>query len=306
VTWLAWRQFRVNAGLGLAIALGVLIVLIATRPELVGVVDVGRLPGELRSLRLLGTFLIAVPALIGAFWGAPLVAGEIEAGTQRLAWTQSITRTRWLAIKLLVVSTFAVLLTAAISFTFTWWSQPLDHLGNRIGTANFGQRGIVPVAYSLFAVALGSLAGTLLRRTLPAMAATLVGFVAVRFAFQELVRSHLVGTVTAIVPTNQFGTAGDGVGRRGWVLSSTTVDAHGRPLTGAQIERLVRASCRISRDTTPRDLGRCAQRIGLRDAVTMHPASQFWSLQLCEAAAFVALASVLAVVCFWCLRRRSA
>jgi hypothetical protein len=305
VTWLAWRQFRVNAVLGSALVLGILGVLVATRPELVGVVDVGRLPAELRSLRLLGTFLISVPAFVGAFWGAPLVASELEAGTHRLAWTQSVTRTRWLATKLVVVSAVAVLLTAAFSLAFTWWSEPLDRLGNRIGTANFGQRGVTPIAYALFAVALGALAGTVLRRTLPAMAVTIVGFVAARFAFQELVRSHLVGTVTAIVPTNHFGAAEHQAANGGWVLKTSTVDARGRPLTGAQIERLIRESCTVTRDTTARAIGRCAQRIGLRDAVTMHPASQFWALQLWEAAAFVACAAALIGVCFWWVRTRT-
>ena len=41
-----------------------------------------------------------MPALIGAFWGAPLITREFEAGTFRLAWNQSVTRARWLAIKL--------------------------------------------------------------------------------------------------------------------------------------------------------------------------------------------------------------
>ena len=47
--------------------------------------------------------LLVVPAIIGIFWGAPLVARELETGTYRLAWTQSVTRTRWLAVKLAVV-----------------------------------------------------------------------------------------------------------------------------------------------------------------------------------------------------------
>ena len=34
------------------------------------------------------------------FWGAPLVTRELEAGTHRLVWNQSVTRTRWLATKL--------------------------------------------------------------------------------------------------------------------------------------------------------------------------------------------------------------
>jgi hypothetical protein len=32
------------------------------------------------------------------FWGAPLVAGELESGTFRLAWTQDVSRVRWLAL----------------------------------------------------------------------------------------------------------------------------------------------------------------------------------------------------------------
>jgi len=51
----------------------------------------------------LGLVVLVVPALIGVFWGAPLIARELETGTFRLAWTQSVTRTRWLAVKLGVV-----------------------------------------------------------------------------------------------------------------------------------------------------------------------------------------------------------
>ena len=107
---------------------------------------------------------------------------------------------------------------------FSWWSLPFDQLGNRVGTANFGQRGIVPIAYALFALALGTLAGGVLRRTLPAMATTLAGFFLVRFAFQLAVRPHLLTTVTATLPNTVFGqrdATGATSGR--WIVSSTTV-----------------------------------------------------------------------------------
>ena len=42
-----------------------------------------------------GAILLA-PAVIGLFWGAPLIARELETGTADLAWNQSVTRTRWL------------------------------------------------------------------------------------------------------------------------------------------------------------------------------------------------------------------
>jgi hypothetical protein len=43
-------------------------------------------------LYFLGTgVLLIAPAIVGAFWGAPLVTRELEAGAFRLAWNQSVT-----------------------------------------------------------------------------------------------------------------------------------------------------------------------------------------------------------------------
>ena len=94
--WLAWRQFRANALLAEAAAVAVTAVLLATQQRVAELAGTDELGTGYESLRLLGTGLIGVPAFIGAFWGAPLLARELEAGTHRLAWTQSITRRRWL------------------------------------------------------------------------------------------------------------------------------------------------------------------------------------------------------------------
>jgi ABC-2 family transporter protein len=184
MTWLAWRQFRVNA----------------------------------------------------AFWGAPLVAHELEAGTHRLAWTQSVTRRRWLATKLAVTGLAAVIVTGVFSLVFSWWSFPFDRVGNRIGTANFGQRGITPIAYAVFALVLGTLAGAVLRRTLAAMAATLVGFIAVRFSFQLFARRHILDPVTTSLPTNLFGQRVGGFNSDGgWILATRTVDATGHTVVANRL-----------------------------------------------------------------------
>jgi ABC-type multidrug transport system fused ATPase/permease subunit len=233
-----------------------------------------------------------------------LLARELETGTQRLAWTQSVTRTRWLATKVAVTSAAAILVTGLYSFAFTWWSQPLDQFDDRIGTANFAQRGFVPIAYALFALALGLLAGAVLRRTLPAMAVTIVGFGVVRFAFQKLIRVHLLATTTAVVRTNTFSPRpGSAIGARDWILSSQTIDRTGRAISGATVDRLVRASCHLVRSMTAKDLTRCVSRLGVRDLVTMHPASQFWPLQAVEAACFLAIAALLGGLCFGWVRR---
>jgi hypothetical protein len=54
--------------------------------------------------------LQVVPALIGAFAGAPVLAREMETGTFRFAWTQGFGRWRWALAKLV---SLAVLLAAA-------------------------------------------------------------------------------------------------------------------------------------------------------------------------------------------------
>jgi ABC-type transport system involved in multi-copper enzyme maturation permease subunit len=301
--WLAWRQLRANALIATLAAVAAIGVLALTRAHVAALAGTDQLSTPYESLRLLGTGLIGVPAFIGAFWGAPLVAREIETGTHRLAWMQSVTRSRWLAARLTVAAVVAVVLTAACSIAFTWWSLPFDRLGNRVGTANFGQRGIAPIAYALFALALGTLAGAVLRRTLPAMVATLVGFMVVRFAFQWVVRGHLVGPVTADLPIGAFGPR-EGV--NGWVLSSHTVDAAGRTIGNGQIDRLLADACNLGRDDGSEAFARCAHRLGIHDVVTWHPDAHFWSLQLAESAAFLLFAGALALACVWWLRHRTA
>jgi hypothetical protein len=306
MTWLAWRQFRVNAALATVAAVAVTVVLVLTRGHVAGVADPDDLSTGYKSLRLLGTVLIGVPAFIGAFWGAPLVAHELEAGIHRLAWTQSVTRRRWLATKLAVTGLAAVIVTGVFSLVFTWWSLPFDRVGNRIGTANFGQRGITPIAYAVFALVLGTLAGAVLRRTLAAMAATLVGFIAVRFSFQLFARRHILDPVTTSLPTNLFGQRVGGFNSDGgWILATRTVDATGHTLAGNQVDNTLAAACRLTRDSSDAEWAKCANRLGVHDIVTMYRASQFWPLQAWETASFLALTAILAVGCFWWVRHRT-
>jgi ABC-2 family transporter protein len=307
MTWLAWRQFRANAALAAVATVAVTVVLVLTRDHVAGVADPEELSTGYKSLRLLGTVLIGVPAFIGAFWGAPLLAQELEAGTHRLAWTQSVTRRRWLATKLGVTALAAVIVTGVFSLAFTWWSLPFDRFGNRIGTANFGQRGIAPIAYAVFALSLGTLAGAVLRRTLPAMAATLVGFFVARYTFQLVARRHILDPITISLPTNLFGQReGLSASNGGWILSTRAVDAAGHTLPNDRVNDILADRCGLTRDSTQVEWMRCANRLGIHDLVTLHPANQFWPLQVWEAASFLTLAAILALVCFWWVRHRTA
>ena len=307
MTWLAWRQFRAQAATAAVATLAVIVVLVVTRSHIAGLPDPGNLSTGYQSLRLLGTGLIGVPAFVGAFWGAPLLARELEAGTHRLAWTQSVTRARWLGVKLGVAGAVTVVVTAVFSLVFTWWSVPFDHIGNRIGTANFGQRGIAPIGYAIFALVLGTLIGAVTRRTLPAMAATLVGFFVVRFGVQLLVRPHLLAPVTASRPTTLFGPPEPSSPTAGaWVLSTRTADAAGHVVSSRAVDNALARACDLTRQSTGDDFAACAKRLGFHDVVRMQPASRFWALQGWETAIFLVLAAVLAGACFWWIRHRTA
>lgn len=305
MTWLAWRQARAQVLVGVGAMAAIVAVLLATR-EHIATTPEDQLSTAYESLQLLGTVLIGVPAAIGAFWGAPLLARELELGTHRLAWTQGITRRRWLAVKLALVGAVAAGLTAVFALVFTWWSRPFDATGNRIGTANFGQRGVAPIAYAVFALSLGALVGVVVRRTLPAMAVTLVGFFTVRFSFQLFVRPGLADTVTLTRPLTMFGSPGGDVPSSGaWVVSRSTVDGSGHAIRGGSADRLLVDACSLTRDSTEAAYNQCAHTLGLHDVLKAHPASQFWTLQIWESVAFGGLAVVLVAACFWWVGHRT-
>ncbi len=219
-------------------------------------------------------------------------------------WTQSVTRSRWLAVRLGLAAGVAVIFTTVFSLLFTWWSLPLDRFGNRIGTANFGQRGIAPIAYVLFGLALGTLLGAITRRTLPAMAATLTGFGVTRFVFQWVARPHLLPSVVTTRPSPIFGVADGSPTAGAWVLSSHMVDKAGHAITPQAIDRAMVRICGITRESTPAENMACVRRLGIRDVVHVHPADQFWPLQGWEALVFVALAAAVTAACFWWIRHR--
>ena len=139
------------------------------------------------------------PALIGLFWGAPLVTRELEAGTFRLAWNQSVTRTRWMAVKLALIGLAAMVTAGLLSLLITWWAGPIDRAGGfpvtagaltRFSPVLFGARDIAPVGYAAFAFALGVTAGVLVRRLLPAMVITLAVFLAVQVIMPDFLTTR--------------------------------------------------------------------------------------------------------------------
>ena len=144
-------------------------------------------------------FSLAVPAILGMFLGAPAVAREAETGTAHFAWTQAVTRRRWLAVKAGWLLLAALAWGGAVGALVTWWSGPQNAVAaSQFNPGSFDIQGIMPAAYSLFAMALGIAAGTLIRRVLPALGVTLGVFFAVRLIIMDWVRQHYMTPVTGI------------------------------------------------------------------------------------------------------------
>jgi hypothetical protein len=245
-------------------------------------------------------FTFVVPLLFGLFWGAPLIAKEFEQGTQDLAWTQGVTRRRWMTSNVGCALFAAVVWGGSLSLLVSWWQQPEDALhGGRFGIA-FDITGIAPVAYAIFAVALGIAAGTLLRRVVPAIATTLVGFVLVRAAIELWLRPHFIAPIRHLFPLiNNVSGAPAGA----WILSKTVVNPAGRlynPSSPAGIPAACHAALFHNSALS------CLAAHGFRRLVIFQPARRFWTFQAIEFSIFAVLAAALVAFAFALVSRRDA
>jgi hypothetical protein len=343
--WLTWRQFRTQAWVAAAFLAAAALLLVITGLQLAHLYDTSGLANchaggscqtyannfsiALRSGIYQDVYggssllMFAVPALIGVFWGAPLVARETETGTFRLAWNQSITRTRWLAVKLGLIGLAGMVLTGLLSLMATWWMRPVQRASQLTGLRQsesgfdrfnpwiFSTHGLAPITYAAFAFVLGVTAGVLIRRTVPAMATTLAVFAGIQVAWPAWVRPHLVTPaqrLTAFDPANinVMSASPDGhltvaAGANlpnAWVLGNETVTAAGQPFTGPGPKACVSPSGSFQQCQA--GLGR----LHLQQLVTYQPASRYWLFQWYEGAIFLALALILAGFCFWWVSRR--
>ncbi|MDX6394945.1 MAG: hypothetical protein QOJ73_6008 [Streptosporangiaceae bacterium] len=323
MTWVTWRQYRYQGALAAALLAALAVVLLITglhaaqvwHSALTGCVKDNSC-GNLSLASPATVFLIiatsAVPLLPGLFWGAPTVASELETGTYQFAWTQSISRRRWLAVRAGWLLLGAAVIAGAVSAIVTWWFGPDNALNaDAFKVSRFDTTDMVPVGYAVFAMALGICAGTLLRRTLPALAVTLAGFTGLRALIALLLRPHYMTPVTVYYKlTAPFTPAGSylGVGQ-GIVGANGKLPAGGLStyyLNGLQIPAGgQKCMTGLGRNNSQGALS-CLTAHGYRGYMTFQPASRFWAFQGIETGIFVVLAAVLLGVTFWVLKRRDA
>lgn len=279
MTWLAWRQLRAGA---MAAAAGVMAAAVALAVQEHAFSTAPPAATWVRSTELAVVvellLMILVPAVLGMFIGAPLVAGEVETGTHRLAWAQSVSRRRWLLVKLSLAMGAALLAAALLAAAATWGLAPWIDQNQRVGNpgwfsdGTFDAVGVVPVAYALFAVALGVAAGAVTRRTLVAMFVVIVAFAGVRLAVNVAVRPHYQPPLSASAAVDRSGDLLRSLNRSGAnMVSMLVVDGRGRAVDDCS------------------NTG-CA---GYRVVVDYQPGDRFWTFQWMEAGLYAGLGVLL-------------
>ena len=312
MNWLLWRQHR-SQGLVTGVVLGLFAVaVVLTGVHMAHVYDdsvrtctangtcglVGNLFQGYGAIVDVVHLSIAVPVLLGVILGATLIGRETEHATNVLVWTQSITRRRWLFTKVAFALVATIITSAAVTALVTWWSATPNALdGNRFEGAQFDTQNVLPIAFALFAVALGIAAGSLFRRSLPALAATVGVYAAVRVVVSVYVRPHFMNAITRVFPMGGDSPVPSG----SWTVRDDLVGPSGRSVNG---RFSLPSSCGSAVSRSGAD--RCLQRLGYHQVVTYHPPSQYWRFQWMEAGLFVGLAAVLVVFALVYTLRRDA
>ena len=327
MTWLTWRQFRFPALSVFAALVLIGVVLGITGPELVG-----RTNFSDQDTLFGGTILVLylLPAVIGVFWGVPMITRELESGTHSLVWNQTVTRKRWLTAKLGVGLLAAMVAAGLLGWAVSWWASPIDALAaqqtdrgmlSRIVPVVFGARGIVPIGYAAFALTLGVAVGMLLKRTVAAMAVTLVVLAAVLLVVPNFVRPYLLPPeqmTVAIVGEDITNISGDDTGAvqeigvrnppGAWVLANETIDPAGNvasPLPDFVGNCLPKPGSGVPQRGS---IEQCMSQLGTHgyhQRLTYQPGSRFWPLQWLELALFLAMSALLTWFSFRRIRHLS-
>ena len=319
--WLSWRQFRTQA---LSIAALVLVLIAVLALTWAQVAELARRAGcrpddcDIRAANALsealtdkvpGIFyyvvlvlMLVLPILVGIFWGAPLVARELETGTYRMIFSQSVSRRRWLLVKLAVGGVAVAVCTGLASLVLTPWAEVIDLARDtRLSPLIFAGRGIVPIGYGALAFVIGVLAGQVLRRTVTAMAVTLLvmailqviaPFLMLRALAQPVVSLRPLRVVPGLVLIVEPGTNAarvilPGTIQGAWTISETVVTPAGREFRGPTDP----AQC--SQDTVNPLTATCMAWLktqNLSEKTTYVPGSQFWALQWREFGVLTVLA----------------
>jgi hypothetical protein len=314
--WASWRSQRTESVIGLALLGALCLLLVPTGLQMAHAYHhdglaaclspdtsvtcgqaISSFTSRFESLDNLVAWVTIVPGLLGVLLAAPLVL-DLENGTYRLMWTQSITRGRWIATKLGLAVGAAMGVAGALTLLMTWWRTPIAHIQGRMANATFDSNGIVIFGYTLMALGLALAVGVLWRRAVPALVIAFAGYMAARIFVDTWLRQRLT-TPDSI--TWSFSKRPPDVLAHAWVLSQSPSDRFGNHA------KLFAGCARPTRDSIKSIDRGCLLHhgAGFTHAIFI-PASRFWTLQGIETAMFGGVAVVLIAAAAWWTQRRTA
>jgi hypothetical protein len=303
MTWVAWRQQRTETLIAAAILAVLVALLVPTGLQMISSYHhdgisaclarqdtptcggaIGSFTQQFEQLGNIVSLLTLVPGLVGALLAAPFVL-ELEHGTYRLAWTQSITRRRWIVGKLAMAIGAALLAALALTLLITWWRAPLVRVNGRMDDGVFALEGILPLGYVLFALGLALAVGAVWRRAVPALVVAFVAFFAARLFDALWLRRHVLAPVSKTF--RETGAPPHGL-NHAWVIDQYPSDRLGHQLAGG---------------------GKCGPGCVVASPsnythALFQPASHFWALQAVETAIFGGLGLALIAFAAWWTRTR--
>ncbi|HEV3289417.1 MAG TPA: ABC transporter permease subunit [Streptosporangiaceae bacterium] len=321
MAWVTWRQHRIALA-GVAALLGAWAVYLwltglqihhayaaVTACHPAGSVACGEIISEFNftygdPALTAAVLLQVVPALIGAFAGAPVLARELETGTFRFAWTQGFGRWRWTLAKLVPLAVVVATAAGVFSLLFSWFFQPFFADGNETPFTPelFVLRGVAFAAWTLAAFAIGALAGMLIRRVVPAIAATLAVYAGLALAAGLWLRQHYAVPLLTSNPNvpssawimSQWWSKGGKFAFTNWHDAPASLIKQCSPPVGS----LGKGS--------PGTLAQCFTQHGYTQLTSYQPGSRFWPFQWIEGGWLLALSVLLIAATIWLVRRRAA
>jgi hypothetical protein len=260
---------------------------------------VGRFDGMARFLAD-GYVLQAVPALIGAFVGAPLLARELETGTFRYAWTQGFGRWRWTLFKLVALAVGLAAAAGALGVLTSWYYQPYLATGNQalslteaspLAPGLFDLGGVAFAAWTVVGFAIGGLAGMVVRRVVPALVATLAVYAGLASAAGLYLRQHYLGPLVTSNP-GMWVSPGSA-----WVISQQWTTRGGHRVSVPELGQVLQGAPPqlAGKGGVPKDPSsvQYLMQHGYRLWTTYQPASRFWPFKLIEAGGLLVLSVIL-------------
>jgi hypothetical protein len=247
------------------------------------------------------SLMFAVPVLLGVFAGAPLIARELASGTFRFAWTQGAGRNRWAVSTLVLPALLLTVVTGAFTALFYWYFRPFlaDGQVSEMLPLAFALLGVAFAGWTLFAFAFAAFTGALLRRTVPAMAVTLIVYIALALATANTIRPHYATPVTESGWNGQSGA--------GWVIGSFVRAPDGQLLNQSDLATLSQhLPASVQNSSSPDAFTNWLTRHGYTQWQSVQPDSRFWQFQLTEGGWLLAVSAILIAGTVWLVRRRGA